>query len=387
MEDKIYINLDNYNPNRISRPVSKPKEQMDTMQEELPAEKTEILLSDILLIGVHTINVMGTKAGDDISKLEAVLYNQGIKYRYSDNVDHPSKLLVVDDNYVFTVSGAAAKFNMEVLCDDGYKISSYFFRSEPGSEYGAMIDAMNDMSGTFLRSRDVKSKKKVMDEVLCVRQDFYTRQNVAKIERNNGYVTLEIMSKSRFEDIVLRWYEKSRWRDTLLYVLYAAGLFGVPVYMMFFKQQIHVDGLVDLWRQILAFILYVICWWFLYTPICWFIASFFWKDEVSKDVRMGCVYPALFIICLTAGGVLYDKCTHKETVNALYSTEEPVPTETVNSRSSKTETQVYICTGPQSRRYHNTRYCRGLESCSDDIELVDVSEAEDKGRTPCRICY
>lgn len=51
------------------------------------------------------------------------------------------------------------------------------------------------------------------------------------------------------------------------------------------------------------------------------------------------------------------------------------------------ETTVYICTGPNSKRYHKHSDCRGLGKCSGEIEAVTVSKAESMGRTPCKWCY
>lgn len=48
---------------------------------------------------------------------------------------------------------------------------------------------------------------------------------------------------------------------------------------------------------------------------------------------------------------------------------------------------VYICTGSSSKRYHCDRDCKGLSRCSGEIEEVTEEEAEDMGRTPCKICY
>ena len=48
---------------------------------------------------------------------------------------------------------------------------------------------------------------------------------------------------------------------------------------------------------------------------------------------------------------------------------------------------VYICTGPQSKRYHIRSDCRGLENCSKEIKCVTVAYAESIGRTPCGWCY
>lgn len=48
---------------------------------------------------------------------------------------------------------------------------------------------------------------------------------------------------------------------------------------------------------------------------------------------------------------------------------------------------VYICTGPQSKKYHATKDCRGLNKCSDDIIPVSLAKAKNMGRGPCGICY
>ena len=48
---------------------------------------------------------------------------------------------------------------------------------------------------------------------------------------------------------------------------------------------------------------------------------------------------------------------------------------------------VYICTGPQSKRFHKTSHCRGLNSCSGEILAVSISKAQSMRRTPCKWCY
>ena len=40
-----------------------------------------------------------------------------------------------------------------------------------------------------------------------------------------------------------------------------------------------------------------------------------------------------------------------------------------------------------STKYHSDPDCRGLYRCSGEIEEVSEEEAEDIGRTPCKICY
>ena len=49
--------------------------------------------------------------------------------------------------------------------------------------------------------------------------------------------------------------------------------------------------------------------------------------------------------------------------------------------------KVYICTGPQAKSYHKDEECYGLQSCSDNIDLIPIDQAKDEGRKPCRYCY
>lgn len=48
---------------------------------------------------------------------------------------------------------------------------------------------------------------------------------------------------------------------------------------------------------------------------------------------------------------------------------------------------VFICTGEGATKYHSRLECKGLVRCTGDIEEVTEEEAEDMGRTPCKICY
>lgn len=57
-----------------------------------------------------------------------------------------------------------------------------------------------------------------------------------------------------------------------------------------------------------------------------------------------------------------------------------------NDKEAKGET-VYICTGSYSKRYHATRSCKGLRNCGGIIKAISIEDAEEMGRTPCRICY
>ncbi|WP_053989827.1 hypothetical protein [Mangrovimonas sp. TPBH4] len=47
------------------------------------------------------------------------------------------------------------------------------------------------------------------------------------------------------------------------------------------------------------------------------------------------------------------------------------------------ETNVYICKGKYSKKYHYNKSCRGLSNCSTDIYKVSLEEARDLQRTLC----
>lgn len=56
-------------------------------------------------------------------------------------------------------------------------------------------------------------------------------------------------------------------------------------------------------------------------------------------------------------------------------------------KSADSSGSVFVCTGSSSKRYHCDRDCKGLSRCSGEIEEISEEEAEDMGRTPCKICY
>ena len=47
---------------------------------------------------------------------------------------------------------------------------------------------------------------------------------------------------------------------------------------------------------------------------------------------------------------------------------------------------VYVCDGLSAKRYHSVEDCYGLSRCSGTILEMTVEEAEDMGKTPCRLC-
>lgn len=48
---------------------------------------------------------------------------------------------------------------------------------------------------------------------------------------------------------------------------------------------------------------------------------------------------------------------------------------------------VYVCMGGYAKRYHATEYCRGLMRCRGDVVEMSIEEAEESGKTSCKMCY
>ncbi|WP_215957817.1 MULTISPECIES: hypothetical protein [Cellulophaga] len=46
-------------------------------------------------------------------------------------------------------------------------------------------------------------------------------------------------------------------------------------------------------------------------------------------------------------------------------------------------TNVYICKGKSSKKYHYKKACRGLSNCSTKTYQVPLTEAREMGRTLC----
>lgn len=51
--------------------------------------------------------------------------------------------------------------------------------------------------------------------------------------------------------------------------------------------------------------------------------------------------------------------------------------------SVNTTTEVYICKGKGSKRYHLHSNCRGLNNCSTTTQKITLSHAQSIGRTLC----
>ncbi|MFX0555621.1 hypothetical protein ACOCEA_02425 [Maribacter sp. CXY002] len=47
------------------------------------------------------------------------------------------------------------------------------------------------------------------------------------------------------------------------------------------------------------------------------------------------------------------------------------------------ETNVYICKGKGSKKYHYLKSCRGLSNCSTNASELTLSKAKEMGRTLC----
>ena len=61
------------------------------------------------------------------------------------------------------------------------------------------------------------------------------------------------------------------------------------------------------------------------------------------------------------------------------------PSSLTPSPNEVSASYVYVCTGPQSKRYHGRKDCNGLRNCSEVIVKVTVDKAKGMGRTPCKI--
>lgn len=48
---------------------------------------------------------------------------------------------------------------------------------------------------------------------------------------------------------------------------------------------------------------------------------------------------------------------------------------------------VYICMSSGAKRFHDNRDCHGLNRCEARIKAVSITVAEERGLTPCKICY
>ena len=88
------------------------------------------------------------------------------------------------------------------------------------------------------------------------------------------------------------------------------------------------------------------------------------------------------ILCIVAALVFTPKAI-KTTINRPHGQNVGL----FSNSQGKREPHVWICNGPQSKRYHNDPECKGLMSCSGEVSYVLKSEAEDMGRTPCGYCY
>lgn len=173
--------------------------------------------------------------------------------------------------------------------------------------------------------------------------------------------------------------------ERIAIVLYCIGLVALPIYNVFIKEQVQIDGFVSLCGLLFSFLLYLVGWWFIWTPISLFVASLFFPDDIGKDARESClayiaicVMPALLVLAFKACNDDDDKVDNGETKNKfeLYST-----------KPQKDEDVVYVCSGPYSKRYHKDLNCAGLNNCSGYVDKIDEEDAEREGYTPCRLCY
>ena len=51
--------------------------------------------------------------------------------------------------------------------------------------------------------------------------------------------------------------------------------------------------------------------------------------------------------------------------------------------TTSSNSNVYICTGGSSTKYHYTSSCQGLSNCGSAIISTTISDAQSQGRTLC----
>lgn len=65
----------------------------------------------------------------------------------------------------------------------------------------------------------------------------------------------------------------------------------------------------------------------------------------------------------------------------------PCETSEAASAANTGEKTVWVCGGPNSKRYHRHPGCAGLKRCSKTPSKISISEAQRRGYTPCKKCY
>jgi len=57
------------------------------------------------------------------------------------------------------------------------------------------------------------------------------------------------------------------------------------------------------------------------------------------------------------------------------------------SFQSSSNGNVFVCDSTTSYAYHRTENCRGLNRCSHQIIQITESEAQNRGKRACKICF
>lgn len=110
-----------------------------------------------------------------------------------------------------------------------------------------------------------------------------------------------------------------------------------------------------------------------------FLYCAFRKDELGEELR-GCLFAHLAIFGASfLVAIPFIMCERRQDQKK----QEPASLYSAPSQSG----MVYVCTGPNSERYHKSSDCTGLSRCSDEIEAYSREEARSLGYTPCGICY
>lgn len=113
-----------------------------------------------------------------------------------------------------------------------------------------------------------------------------------------------------------------------------------------------------------------------------------WGDCIKNDILYiftiigSCLVLYFVVLPFYKGGLQYifTKPSGKYVVPKTYYYDS-------DGEEHETYATVYICTGPNSTKFHYDEYCKGLKNCSGEIEEILLEDAEIRDFEPCSYCY
>ena len=109
------------------------------------------------------------------------------------------------------------------------------------------------------------------------------------------------------------------------------------------------------------------------------------KTKHFKYVTFFLVAMFFFFLGWESKGIDYEDRFHDENTYQNISKFESEGLEYVDTVHLLTgeSTEVYVCNGKSSKRYHYKKNCRGLSNCRSSISKLSIEEAKRRGRTLC----